>query len=255
MLRRPCPGAIASRVHATHTLFRTGELVWCAKCGSYARRVPRRLRMECPGGPQTDADKSMLRRLRNGRLPAPKACLNSSRHTEPVQQRPVPARAPARCEASLNSGYCVSGDTSPSSYRRASGRAAAACSGQVLEFGRAPSKFFHTVRPESCQLSGSMAALASSGRQGGGNRDGLCMLAATITDGVCDVPSAETVTEEGTGGPVSSNSGSGNQSSVEMIAVLDSWEAATECATEAAALRDLMELEACGMRVRWPPGI
>ena len=81
------------------------------------------------------------------------------------------------------------------------------------------------------------------------------MLAAAATDGVRDVPGAGTITEESAGCPVNSNSDSSNQSSVETNAVLVSREAATECATDAAALRDLLELEACGMRVRWPPGV
>lgn len=41
----------------------------------------------------------------------------------------------------------------------------------------------------------------------------------------------------------------------EDSAALVAREAATEMAIEAAALRDLLELQACGMRVRWPPWI
>ncbi len=66
---KPCRGDIASRAHQTHVLDWTAGVTWCRTCGAYAARLPRRLAAPCAGGPSSEAQANVRRRLRCGLPP------------------------------------------------------------------------------------------------------------------------------------------------------------------------------------------
>ena len=51
-----------------HALWRTGPVVWCARCGKYARQAARALLLPCRGAAQ-NTDRWVLGNLRAGRMP------------------------------------------------------------------------------------------------------------------------------------------------------------------------------------------
>jgi hypothetical protein len=65
----PCRGSIQSQCHVSHrTHFLTG-VTWCSRCGAYASKRPRALRLPCRGMAPTEARRNVLRRLRLGLMP------------------------------------------------------------------------------------------------------------------------------------------------------------------------------------------
>ena len=68
--KRPCTETVAALAHPTHSLMETKGVLWCCKCGAYARRVPRALRRPCVAGPRSEAYACLLRRFRKGLVPA-----------------------------------------------------------------------------------------------------------------------------------------------------------------------------------------
>ena len=103
MLKHLCLGTISSRVHASHSLFCTADVFWCAKCGAYARRVPRRLRRICPGQPRTEADRHRLCRMREGHVPATRSEIGIRRRKPSQRPRVCGGHGPGH-------GSCCSGD-------------------------------------------------------------------------------------------------------------------------------------------------
>ncbi len=64
--RSACAGDVSQKVHLTHDVRVTSSgALWCSKCGCYSTRWPRRLRMECPRQPQSEAQWNVKRRLHN----------------------------------------------------------------------------------------------------------------------------------------------------------------------------------------------
>jgi hypothetical protein len=66
---RPCRGALAQRVHASHQIAETEGVIWCCRCGAYARRVLRSLRWQCVEAPPTQGFRAALKRLKDGLPP------------------------------------------------------------------------------------------------------------------------------------------------------------------------------------------
>ncbi len=71
--QKPCRGELASQVHPSHVLRRTGGMVWCSACGAYTSRMPRRLLAPCCGGPRSEAQQNVRRRLLAGLPPTTSA--------------------------------------------------------------------------------------------------------------------------------------------------------------------------------------
>ncbi len=74
--QKPCRGDIVEQIHSSHSLRTMGSLVWCSKCGAYATRMPRTLRAPCHGGPRSEAQGNVRRRLLAG-LPPTTSALHS----------------------------------------------------------------------------------------------------------------------------------------------------------------------------------
>ncbi len=74
--QKPCRGDIVEQIHSSHSLRTTGSLVWCSKCGAYTTRMPRTLRAPCRGGPRSEAQGNVRRRLLAG-LPPTTSALHS----------------------------------------------------------------------------------------------------------------------------------------------------------------------------------
>ncbi len=65
----PCLGTIASQCHSTHLLRWQRGVLWCTRCARYTVRIPRTLRLPCPGRPGTEAARNVWRRLHEGLHP------------------------------------------------------------------------------------------------------------------------------------------------------------------------------------------
>ncbi len=71
--QKPCRGELASQIHPSHVLRSTGEMFWCSTCGAYTSRMPRRLLRPCCGGPRSEAQRNVRRRLLVGLPPTTSA--------------------------------------------------------------------------------------------------------------------------------------------------------------------------------------
>ncbi len=89
LLRRPCKGDLLTQTHATHRTRHDNGVLWCERCGAFAARLLRGLRRRCPGAPSSEAQRNVLRRLRQGLRPTTAAYLT----TDAAAARRAPRRA------------------------------------------------------------------------------------------------------------------------------------------------------------------
>ncbi len=73
LARRACRGAMNQQSHESHRLAMSAGVSWCTRCGAYAVRIPRALRVRCPGAPQSEAQANVRRRLAAGLPPTTSA--------------------------------------------------------------------------------------------------------------------------------------------------------------------------------------
>ncbi len=74
--RERCPGSALEGIHNTHLTRCSAGIVWCTRCGAFMTRWPRRLLKPCGGRPATDAQRNVLRRLNENKLPTTAKYLN-----------------------------------------------------------------------------------------------------------------------------------------------------------------------------------
>ncbi len=107
LLRRRCNGSLLEQSHPTHrTRFDYGVL-WCDRCGAFSARLLRNLRQRCRGAPASEAQRNVLRRLRQGLRPTTAAYLltdTASARREPVQNEVSVAGGHDRSHAGRRKG-------------------------------------------------------------------------------------------------------------------------------------------------------
>ncbi len=64
-----CTGDIQQKVHPSHEIRMENGVLWCNKCGCYATRWPRRLRLQCAARPMSEAQRNVKRRLQSAQMP------------------------------------------------------------------------------------------------------------------------------------------------------------------------------------------
>ncbi len=67
--RTQCSGDIQRRVHHSHDVHTVNGVLWCSRCGCYATRWPRKLRLQCSARPMSEAQQNVKRRLQRAQLP------------------------------------------------------------------------------------------------------------------------------------------------------------------------------------------
>ncbi len=71
--RRPCRGTFEEQTHPSHSILPSAGGFFCTRCGAYAVRKLRTLRLPCPGCPRTSAQADVKRRLVRGLPPTSSA--------------------------------------------------------------------------------------------------------------------------------------------------------------------------------------
>ncbi len=128
----PCRGSIGSQCHPSHrTRFLTG-ITWCCRCGAYASKRPRALKLPCRGAAPTEARRNVLRRLRAGLMPTTAHYL-AGVVMDADDEANAAARLPiqdlgAACSTTASRAQSSTVSQEPPSLHAASGEAAAAAS-------------------------------------------------------------------------------------------------------------------------------
>ncbi len=73
--RKACEGDIRNMVHPSHSLRVDSGTLWCRKCGCFATRWPRRLKLPCAEKPASAAQANVKRRLAEQKAPTTAAYL------------------------------------------------------------------------------------------------------------------------------------------------------------------------------------
>ncbi len=74
--KRKCTGDVRRLVHPSHSMGSLEGTLWCQKCGYFATRWPRHLRLPCVGKPVSGAQCNIRRRLAENKQPTTAAYLS-----------------------------------------------------------------------------------------------------------------------------------------------------------------------------------
>ncbi len=137
----PCRGSIGSQCHPSHrTRFLTG-ITWCCRCGAYASKRPRALKLPCKGAAPTEARRNVLRRLRAGLMPTTAhylagVVMDADDETNAAARRPILDQSAARTTTSSHAQSSTDSYTHTSLHAASGETAAAASSHDTLRDAR-----------------------------------------------------------------------------------------------------------------------
>jgi hypothetical protein len=121
LARRMCRGSMAEQAHASHDLTLSSGVNWCRRCGAYAIRIPRALRLHCRGAPASEAAANVKRRLLRG-LPPTTAAIHVAAakqyaETEEARRSATAATLPPGAATAARAAPAASSTTDDAPYR------------------------------------------------------------------------------------------------------------------------------------------